>query len=107
MKPGANPPKIIGEKCNACGQCVSVCPSFVIDLVGEKARVMRADWCIGCGHCGAVCPTEAVHFDADLYGNPSKPGARVPPLHPRYWNSSCVRGAPCGTIPRIPFRKRC
>jgi nitroreductase/Pyruvate/2-oxoacid:ferredoxin oxidoreductase delta subunit len=63
MKPGANSPIIIDEKCNACGQCVSVCPSFVIDLVGEKAGVMRADWCMGCGHCGAVCPTEAVLFN--------------------------------------------
>ena len=67
MRPRANPPKIIVEKCNHCGLCVSVCPSFVIDLVGEKARVMRADWCIGCGHCGAVCPTEALLHDADLH----------------------------------------
>ncbi len=55
-----NPPKVISEKCINCGQCISVCPSFVLGQAGEKASVVRGQWCIDCGHCGAVCPTEAI-----------------------------------------------
>jgi ferredoxin len=60
MERNVTPPKVIGEKCINCGQCVSVCPSFVLDKVGEKTRVVRGKWCIDCGHCGAVCPTGAI-----------------------------------------------
>lgn len=60
MKKRGNPPQLIPEKCTQCGECVRVCPSFVIDWMGEKATVMRGDWCIGCNHCIAVCPTEAL-----------------------------------------------
>jgi ferredoxin len=67
MKRRVNPPKILVEKCISCGECVSVCPSFVIDLVEEKARLMREEWCIGCGHCVAVCPTEALLHDATSF----------------------------------------
>lgn len=55
-----NPPQVVAEKCINCGQCVLACPSFVLERVEEKARVVREHWCIGCGHCGAVCPTEAI-----------------------------------------------
>ena len=70
MERSVNPPKVIAEKCINCGECVSVCPSFVLDQAWEKARVIRGEWCIDCGHCGAVCPTEAilhetVSFDTD------------------------------------------
>jgi len=68
-----NPPKIIVEKCNSCGVCVLVCPSFVIDWVEEKARVARGEWCIGCGHCEGVCPTEAVlHGVTSFEGHPNQ-----------------------------------
>jgi len=67
MKRKVNPPKIITEKCISCGRCVSVCPSFVLDMAEEKARVTRGEWCIGCGHCGAVCPTEAVLHEATSF----------------------------------------
>jgi ferredoxin len=81
MKRRVNPPKIIVEKCINCGECVSVCPSFVIDLVEEKAELMREEWCIGCGHCVAVCPTEALLYDATSFEeHPSQgPGPATSP----------------------------
>ena len=69
MKRRGTPPKITIEKCNQCGQCIAVCPSFVIDAVEEKAKVVRGEWCMGCGHCGAVCPTEAILQEATSYEN--------------------------------------
>jgi nitroreductase/Pyruvate/2-oxoacid:ferredoxin oxidoreductase delta subunit len=60
MKRKADPPVVSAEDCIGCERCVAVCPSFVLDMVGEKSTVARGEWCIGCGHCGAVCPTEAI-----------------------------------------------
>ena len=71
-----NPPKITAEKCTNCGICVLVCPSFVIDLIDEKARVSREEWCIGCGHCEAVCPTEAVLHGVTFFEGHPNQGAR-------------------------------
>ncbi len=74
MRPGSNAPEVILERCTGCGQCVSVCPSFVIDLNEEKAGVVRGGWCIGCGHCGAVCPTGAVVYGAPPIDQKPDPG---------------------------------
>jgi len=55
-----NQPTLMKKDCIGCARCVSVCPSFVLDMVEAKSAVVRGDWCIGCGHCGAVCPTGAI-----------------------------------------------
>ena len=55
-----DPPKVEESKCNGCELCVTVCPSFVLEMRNKKAEVVRGAWCIGCDHCGAVCPTEAI-----------------------------------------------
>ena len=55
-----DPPKVEESKCISCGLCVTVCPSFVLEMRNKKAEVVMGAWCIGCDHCGAVCPTEAI-----------------------------------------------
>jgi len=67
MKRKGNPPNILPPKCIGCKLCVEVCPSFVLEMRGDKASVVRGAWCIGCGHCGAVCPVEAVLHEATSY----------------------------------------
>ena len=62
MNRNVNPPNVVVDKCNGCGLCFEVCPSFVLEVTQGKSRVVRGDWCIGCGHCGAVCPEEAIIF---------------------------------------------
>jgi nitroreductase/NAD-dependent dihydropyrimidine dehydrogenase PreA subunit len=62
MKSNVNPPSVLADKCNGCGLCFEVCPSFVLEITQAKSWVVRGDWCIGCGHCGAVCPEEAIAF---------------------------------------------
>ena len=74
MKPKVNPPNIILQKCIGCKLCVDLCPSFVLEMRGEKASVVRGEWCIGCGHCGAVCPVEAVLHEATSYEKIIPPG---------------------------------
>ena len=50
-------------KCIACGLCVEVCPSDIIEL-GEKGPVETCPrLCIACGHCVAVCPVAALDHD--------------------------------------------
>jgi nitroreductase/Pyruvate/2-oxoacid:ferredoxin oxidoreductase delta subunit len=60
LKHGPNQPEVEESKCDGCGLCVTVCPSFVLEMRNKKAEVVRGAWCIGCDHCGAVCPTEAI-----------------------------------------------
>jgi nitroreductase/NAD-dependent dihydropyrimidine dehydrogenase PreA subunit len=74
MKRKVNPPNIVLQKCIGCKLCVEECPSFVLEMRGERASVIRADWCIGCGHCGAVCPVEAVLHEATSYEKIILPG---------------------------------
>jgi Pyruvate/2-oxoacid:ferredoxin oxidoreductase delta subunit len=73
MKRETNPPIVIEEKCIGCERCVAVCPSFVLEMVEEKSKVVRGEWCIGCGHCGAVCPSEAIlHEGMDFEKHPKE-----------------------------------
>ena len=74
MKERGNPPRLVTEKCVLCGECVLVCPSFVLDWIGGEVTVARKDWCIGCNHCLAVCPTEALVRDTPVTEGHPIPG---------------------------------
>jgi ferredoxin len=56
--------KIIEEKCNGCGLCVSVCKGFNIELENKKVRLSAKQYfgCVGCGQCMAICPTNAIEI---------------------------------------------
>ena len=66
MQSIVNHPSVLVDKCNGCGLCFEVCPSFVLEITQGKSWVVRGDWCIGCGHCGAVCPEEAIVFSTSM-----------------------------------------
>ena len=51
--------KVDGEKCLACGGCISVCPQDAISMCGGRAFVM-ADKCISCAICIQTCPVGAI-----------------------------------------------
>ncbi len=59
-------PQIDTNKCSACGECASWCPSDAIEV--EQTAVIDPDVCIGCGECIAVCLDNAVKFDWSLMG---------------------------------------
>ena len=63
--PVAQGPRILvhdinDDRCTGCDACVAVCPTNVLDLVGNKSRVLRFHDCIQCEACMWACPTEAL-----------------------------------------------
>ncbi|MBR5587192.1 MAG: RnfABCDGE type electron transport complex subunit B [Clostridia bacterium] len=72
---------IDGEKCMACGVCVSTCPKNLIEIVpttanyfvacaskdkGAQMKTLCSTGCIGCGICAKTCPHEAIEFENNL-----------------------------------------
>jgi electron transfer flavoprotein alpha subunit len=62
------------EKCNACGQCVEVCPFGVLSLEGETLII--GEGCNLCGACVEVCEVAALAVP-EVTGPAPRPG--VPP----------------------------
>lgn len=52
--------KVIPDKCNSCGNCTEVCPTWAID-VSEKARIDQLS-CISCRKCQEICPEGAICY---------------------------------------------
>jgi uncharacterized protein (DUF362 family)/NAD-dependent dihydropyrimidine dehydrogenase PreA subunit len=52
-------PKVIWERCIACGTCIEGCPMDAVSFVNEKAFI-DDDKCIRCYCCHEVCPEEAI-----------------------------------------------
>lgn len=48
------------DLCVAAGECVSVCPADVYEIVDGKVKADNIGECIECGACQDVCPTNAI-----------------------------------------------
>ncbi|MFZ5686711.1 MAG: 4Fe-4S binding protein [Bacillota bacterium] len=48
------------DKCNGCGECVSVCPVELLFLEDGKAEANGDIECMGCESCVAACPNDAI-----------------------------------------------
>ncbi len=52
-------PRVIWERCIACGTCIEGCPMEAIRFVNERASI-DDDKCIRCYCCHEICPEEAI-----------------------------------------------
>lgn len=52
-------PKVNNEKCNGCGECVSVCPTKAIKMVEGRA-IIDEHLCFACRKCVNVCQPKAI-----------------------------------------------
>ena len=56
--------QVNAEKCNGCGDCLTVCPFAAVTLEerleGLSLSVIDPLLCTGCGNCVSVCPVGAV-----------------------------------------------
>jgi Fe-S-cluster-containing hydrogenase component 2 len=55
--------KIDDDLCNGCGSCVTPCAEGAIEMVDDKARVIKDALCDGAGFCLGVCPTGALSIE--------------------------------------------
>ncbi len=51
--------KILSEKCNLCGECVTICPVKALAIADSQVKVNPIS-CVGCGICVIACPNEAI-----------------------------------------------
>jgi uncharacterized protein (DUF362 family)/Pyruvate/2-oxoacid:ferredoxin oxidoreductase delta subunit len=61
-------PRVIEEKCIACGACRDICPQHTIAIVGNGRRSARIDDadCIRCYCCHETCPQDAIELRQSL-----------------------------------------
>ena len=57
-------PRVIWDRCIACGTCIEGCPAEAISFVNERAFI-EDNKCIRCYCCHEICPEEAI----GLYGS--------------------------------------
>jgi uncharacterized protein (DUF362 family)/Pyruvate/2-oxoacid:ferredoxin oxidoreductase delta subunit len=60
-------PRVLWDRCIACGTCIEGCPVQAISLVNERAYIEDNE-CIRCYCCHELCPEEAIGlFSSWLY----------------------------------------
>ncbi|MFI5289130.1 MAG: NAD(P)-binding domain-containing protein [Polyangia bacterium] len=69
------------DRCTGCDACITVCPTDVLELVGNKSRVQRFSDCIQCEQCAMVCPTTALVMHVE---GTKPPAFRMPDLDEYY-----------------------
>lgn len=55
--------KINEEKCNGCGICADACHEGAIQIINNKAKLIKDDYCDGLGDCLPGCPTGAISIE--------------------------------------------
>lgn len=48
------------DKCTGSGECATICPTNVYEIIEQKSVVINVDACIECCACVENCPTAAI-----------------------------------------------
>jgi DNA-directed RNA polymerase subunit D len=63
--------KIDAERCNACGDCVEICPQKILVNTGEEIKTQNIIECTLCQDCMDVCPQNPpaieIRWDEDAF----------------------------------------
>lgn len=63
--------KIDAERCNACGDCMEICPQKVLVKTREGIKVQNIIECTLCQDCMDICPKNPsaieIHWDEDAF----------------------------------------
>lgn len=54
-----------GDKCEACGDCVEICPKGVLDLKNKSIMIKDVLNCSLCKACEEECKFDAIHVGSD------------------------------------------
>lgn len=96
---------VIGDRCTASLQCVSVCPTGALGIRldrGDRAVELTASRCVGCGLCLSVCP-EGGRGALDLLPAVLVPPGEEPVELRRHRTHRCER---CGDIATAAMEER-
>lgn len=60
-------PVINTEKCTNCGECVTLCNSGVLEVIGGKVIVKYPEDCVWeCTKCGDKCPEGSIQYQISI-----------------------------------------
>ncbi len=59
-------PTIYTDRCTACAQCVSYCPTHAVEMIQSQPVIVRPEDCAYCGLCEEVCPTGAIALSYEI-----------------------------------------
>ena len=69
-------PEVVPVRCTACLDCIHICPTKTISLVGGRARVDKAG-CIHCLCCHEACSFESIRLKQRPLGRIFRGGSRL------------------------------
>jgi len=55
-------PVLDPTRCTGCGDCVAVCPTDCLEMIGPLPWLPRPGDCVSCDLCVSVCPADALRL---------------------------------------------
>ena len=66
-------PEIDEEKCQGCGECVEGCRNNAVELVDNKAHIVRPEDCDYCAECESLCLYGAISCPFEIVFGEEEP----------------------------------